>query len=66
VRVTTDHGECLGEYVSDMGRRIVGHPPEVDIRALRKVPWFLMKTRHCNIENEQGDENQSFWSRLVF
>ena len=66
VRVTADHGECLGEYVSDMGRRIFGHPPGVDIRALREVPWFLMKTRHCSIENEQGDENQSFWSRLAF
>ena len=52
VRVTADHGECLGEFIPNVGRKVVGHPPGIDIRALREVPWFLMRTRHPKSDPE--------------
>jgi hypothetical protein len=44
VRITADHGECLGENVINVGR-VVGHPNGVHTRVLREVPWFKMRTK---------------------
>lgn len=55
--ITSDHGELLGER--SIIRKRYGHPREVNIPELRKVPYFVIESesrRECFADNPIGFE----------
>lgn len=52
--ITSDHGELLGESLNSFTERLYGHPGNVMLLELYKVPWLTIESDHRrNIREEE-------------
>ena len=60
--ISADHGNLIGKKVGYAPQKIYGHPPKVEDRDLRAVPWLIKGEKRKDI-SEKEEKNNSHENR---
>lgn len=59
--ITSDHGEAFGEYLHRLiPLKVYGHPQNVRIEALVKVPWFVIEKPKRSPKNTSEKHRENY------